>query len=192
MEEFSNNCGFILTCNFKNRIIEPLHSRCSVIEFNFDKKEMQVLCSQFFRRVENILKINGVEYDKQVVSELIMKYNPDWRRILNELQRYSSGGKIDIGILTVMSDESFVSLLNMLKKQDFSGIRKWIVDNSDIETSVLYRSLYTHASKKMPPASIAQMILILAKYQYQAAFVVDHEINNVACLIELMTDCDWS
>ena len=192
MEEFSNNCGFILTCNFKNRIIEPLHSRCSVIEFNFDKKEMQVLCSQFFRRVENILKINGVEYDKQVVSELIMKYNPDWRRILNELQRYSSGGKIDIGILTVMSDESFVSLLNMLKKQDFSGIRKWIVDNSDIETSVLYRSLYTHASKKMPPASIAQMILILAKYQYQAAFVVDHEINNVACLVELMTDCDWS
>ena len=192
MEEFSNNCGFILTCNFKNRIIEPLHSRCSIIEFNIDKKEMQVLCSQFFRRVENILKINGVEYDKQVVSELIMKYNPDWRRILNELQRYSSGGKIDIGILTVMSDESFVSLLNMLKKQDFSGIRKWIVDNSDIETSVLYRSLYTHASKKMPPASIAQMILILAKYQYQAAFVVDHEINNVACLVELMTDCDWS
>ena len=192
MEEFSNNCGFILTCNFKNRIIEPLHSRCSVIEFNIDKKEMQGLCSQFFRRVENILKINGVEYDKQVVSELIMKYNPDWRRILNELQRYSSGGKIDIGILTVMSDESFTSLVKMLKKQDFSGIRKWIVDNSDIETSVLYRSLYTHASKKMPPASIAQMVLILAKYQYQAAFVVDHEINNVACLVELMTDCDWS
>ena len=192
MEEFSNNCGFILTCNFKNRIIEPLHSRCSVIEFNIAKKEMQVLCSQFFRRVENILKINGVEYDKQVVSELIMKYNPDWRRILNELQRYSSGGKIDIGILTVMSDESFTSLVKMLKKQDFSGIRKWIVDNSDIETSVLYRSLYTHASKKMPPASIAQMVLILAKYQYQAAFVVDHEINNVACLVELMTDCDWS
>ena len=192
MEEFSNNCGFILTCNFKNRIIEPLHSRCSVIEFNIAKKEMQVLCSQFFRRVENILKINGVEYDKQVVSELIMKYNPDWRRILNELQRYSSGGKIDIGILTVMSDESFTSLVKMLKKQDFSGIRKWVVDNSDIETSVLYRSLYTHASKKMPPASIAQMVLILAKYQYQAAFVVDHEINNVACLVELMTDCDWS
>ena len=153
---------------------------------------MQVLCSQFFKRVENILKINGVEYDQQVVSELIMKYNPDWRRILNELQRYSSGGKIDIGILTVMSDESFISLVKMLKKQDFSGIRKWIVDNSDIETSVLYRSLYTHASKKMPPASIAQMVLILAKYQYQAAFVVDHEINNVACLVELMTDCDWS
>ena len=192
MEEFSNNCGFILTCNFKNRIIEPLHSRCSVIEFNIAKKEMQVLCSQFFKRVENILKINGVEYDKQVVSELIMKYNPDWRRILNELQRYSSGGKIDIGILTVMSDESFISLVKMLKKQDFSGIRKWIVDNSDIETSVLYRSLYTHAAKKMPPASIAQMVLILAKYQYQAAFVVDHEINNVACLVELMTDCDWS
>ena len=192
MEEFSNNCGFILTCNFKNRIIEPLHSRCSVIEFNIAKKEMPELCSQFFRRVENILKINGVEYDQQVVSELIMKYNPDWRRILNELQRYSSGGKIDIGILTVMSDESFISLVKMLKKQDFSGIRKWIVDNSDIETSVLYRSLYTHASKKMPPASIAQMVLILAKYQYQAAFVVDHEINNVACLVELMTDCDWS
>jgi DNA polymerase III delta prime subunit len=192
MEEFSNNCGFILTCNFKNRIIEPLHSRCSVIEFNIAKKEMQVLCSQFFRRVENILKINGVEYDKQVVSELIMKYNPDWRRILNELQRYSSGGKIDIGILTVMSDESFTSLVKMLKKQDFSGIRKWVVDNSDVETSVLYRSLYSNAAKKMPPASIAQMVLILAKYQYQAAFVVDHEINNVACLVELMTDCEWS
>jgi DNA polymerase III delta prime subunit len=192
MEEFSKNCGFILTCNFKNRIIEPLHSRCSVIEFNINKKEIPELCSQFFRRVENILKINGVKYDRQVVSELIKKYNPDWRRILNELQRYSATGKIDVGILTVMSDESFTSLVKMLKNQDFSGIRKWVVDNSDVETSVLYRSLYSNAAKKMPPASIAQMVLILAKYQYQAAFVVDHEINNVACLVELMTDCEWS
>ena len=192
MEEFSKNCGFILTCNFKNRIIEPLHSRCSVIEFNIDKKEKQELCHLFFKRVENILHDNGIVYDKQVVSELIMKYNPDWRRILNELQRYSATGKIDVGILTVMSDESFTSLVNMLKNQDFSGIRKWVVDNSDVETSVLYRSLYTNAAKKMPPASIAQMVLILAKYQYQAAFVVDHEINNVACLVELMSDCEWS
>jgi len=192
IEEFSKNCGFIFTCNFRNRIIEPLHSRCSVIEFNIDKKEKQELCHQFFKRVENILQDNGVAYDKQVVSELIMKYNPDWRRILNELQRYSATGKIDVGILTVMSDESFTSLVNMLKNQDFSGIRKWVVDNSDVETSVLYRSLYTNAAKKMPPASIAQMVLILAKYQYQAAFVVDHEINNVACLVELMTDCEWS
>ena len=192
MEEFSNNCGFILTCNFKNRIIEPLHSRCSVIEFNIDKKEIQELCAQFFRRVENILKINGVQYDKQVVSELIMKHCPDWRRIINELQRYSATGKIDVGILTAMSNESFTSLIDMISGQNFSGLRKWVVDNGDIDTSALYRELYNHASKKMKPASIAQMVLILAKYQYQAAFVVDHEINNVACLVELMTDCDWS
>ena len=192
MEEFSNNCGFILTCNFKNRIIEPLHSRCSVVEFNITKKELAGLAPQFMKRVENILKMKGIEYDQKVIAELMMKHMPDWRRILNELQRYSITGKIDVGILTNMSDESFDSLVKMIKKQDFTGIRKWIVDNSDIETASLYRSLYNHASKNMKAASIAQMVLILAKYQYQAAFVVDHEINNVACLVELMTDCDWS
>jgi hypothetical protein len=122
----------------------------------------------------------------------MMKHMPDWRRILNELQRYSVTGKIDVGILTNMSDESFDSLVKMIKSQDFTSIRKWIVDNSDIETATLYRNLYNHASKNMKPASIAQMVLTLAKYQYQAAFVVDHEINNVACLVELMTDCEWS
>ena len=192
MEEFSNNCGFILTCNFKNRIIEPLHSRCSVVEFNISKKQLAGLAPQFLKRVENILKMKGIQYDQQVIAELMMKHMPDWRRILNELQRYSVTGNIDVGILTNMSDESFDSLVKMIKKQEFTGIRKWIVDNSDIETASLYRSLYNHASKNMKAASIAQMVLILAKYQYQAAFVVDHEINNVACLVELMTDCDWS
>jgi DNA polymerase III delta prime subunit len=192
MEEFSNNCGFILTCNFKNRIIEPLHSRCSVVEFNISKKELAGLAPQFMRRIENILKMKGIKYDQKVIAELMLKHMPDWRRILNELQRYSVTGNIDVGILTNMSDESFDSLVKMIGSQDFTGIRKWVVDNSDIETATLYRNLYNHASKNMKPASIAQMVLILAKYQYQAAFVVDHEINNVACLVELMTDCDWS
>ena len=192
MEEFSNNCGFILTCNFKNRIIEPLHSRCSVVEFNITKKELSGLAPQFMRRIENILKMKGIKYDQKVIAELMMKHMPDWRRILNELQRYSVTGSIDVGILTNMSDESFDSLVKMIGSQDFTGIRKWVVDNSDIETATLYRNLYNHASKNMKPASIAQMVLILAKYQYQAAFVVDHEINNVACLVELMTDCEWS
>ena len=192
MEEFSSNCGFILTCNFKNKIIEALHSRCSVVEFNITKKDLGELGPAFLKRIENILKMKGVQYDKKVLLELMKKHMPDWRRILNELQRYSVTGNIDVGILTNMSDESFDSLIKMIKKQEFTGIRKWIVDNSDIETASLYRSLYKHASKNMKAASIAQMILILAKYQYQAAFVVDHEINNVACLVELMTDCDWS
>ena len=192
MEEFSNNCGFILTCNFKDRIIKPLHSRCSVVDFKITKKELKALAPQFMKRIQNILKMKGIEYEPQVIAELMKKHMPDWRRILNELQRYSVTGKIDVGILTNMSDESFDSLVKMISNQDFTGIRKWIVDNSDIETATLYHNLYTHASKNMKPASIAQMVLILAKYQYQAAFVVDHEINNVACLVELMTDCEWS
>jgi len=192
MEEFSNNCGFILTCNFKNRIIEPLHSRCSVVDFTMTNKEKAGLASQFMKRVENILKMKGVEFDQKVIAELIMKHMPDWRRVLNELQRYSVTGKIDVGILTTLSDESFDSLVSMMKNQDFTGIRKWVVDNADIESSTLFRKLYDYANKKMKPMSVAQMVLILAKYQYQAAFVVDHEINNVACLLEIMTDCEWS
>jgi DNA polymerase III delta prime subunit len=192
MEEFSNNCGFILTCNFKNRIIEPLHSRCSVVDFTMSKKEMAGLAPQFLKRVSNILKMKGVEFDPKVIAELIMKHMPDWRRVLNELQRYSVTGKIDVGILTTLSDESFDSLVSMMKNQDFTGIRKWVVDNADIESSTLFRKLYDYANKKMKPMSVAQMVLILAKYQYQAAFVVDHEINNVACLLEIMTDCEWS
>lgn len=192
MEEFSNNCGFILTCNFKNRIIEPLHSRCSVVDFTMSKKEKAGLASQFMKRVENILKMKGVEFDQKVIAELIMKHMPDWRRVLNELQRYSVTGKIDVGILTTLGDESFDSLVSMMKNQDFTSIRKWVVDNADIESSTLFRKLYDYANKKMKPMSVAQMVLILAKYQYQAAFVVDHEINNVACLLEIMTDCEWS
>jgi len=192
IEEFFNNCGFILTCNFKNRIIEPLHSRCSVVDFTMTNKEKAGLASQFMKRVENILKMKGVEFDQKVIAELIMKHMPDWRRVLNELQRYSVTGKIDVGILTTLSDESFDSLVSMMKNQDFTGIRKWVVDNADIESSTLFRKLYDYANKKMKPMSVAQMVLILAKYQYQAAFVVDHEINNVACLLEIMTDCEWS
>lgn len=192
MEEFSNNCGFILTCNFKNRIIEPLHSRCGVVDFTMTNKEKAGLASQFMKRVENILKMKGVEFDQKVIAELIMKHMPDWRRVLNELQRYSVTGKIDVGILTTLGDESFDSLVSMMKNQDFTSIRKWVVDNADIESSTLFRKLYDYANKKMKPMSVAQMVLILAKYQYQAAFVVDHEINNVACLLEIMTDCEWS
>lgn len=192
MEEFSKNCGFILTCNFKNRIIDPLHSRCSVVDFNITKKDINDLAPQFLKRICNILKSHDIKYQQKVIAQLMLKHMPDWRRILNELQRYSSTGAIDEGILVNMSDASFSSLIKMIKNQDFTEIRKWIVENSDIESATMYRNLYQHASKDMKPASIAQMVLILAKYQYQAAFVVDHEINNVACLVELMTDCEWT
>lgn len=192
MEEFSKNCGFILTCNFKNRIINPLHSRCSVVDFNITKKDINDLAPQFLKRICNILKSHDIKYQQKVIAQLMLKHMPDWRRILNELQRYSSTGAIDEGILVNMSDASFSSLIKMIKNQDFTEIRKWIVENSDIESATMYRNLYQHASKDMKPASIAQMVLILAKYQYQAAFVVDHEINNVACLVELMTDCEWT
>lgn len=192
MEEFSKNCGFILTCNFKNKIIEPLHSRCSVIEFKIDKSETAQLAMQFLKRVTTILDGENVVYDKQVVAEVIMKHFPDWRRVLNELQRYSATGKIDSGILVNLTDASFKKLISFLKSRDFTNMRKWVAENNDIESSVLFRQLYDSANEAMDKASIPQLVLLCAKYQYQAAFVADPEINTSAFLTEVMVDCKFN
>jgi DNA polymerase III delta prime subunit len=191
MEEYSKNCGFIMTCNFKNRIIEPLHSRCSVIEFNFGKKDIAKLASKFLTRVCTILDSESVSYDKAAVAEFIMKYYPDWRRVLNELQRYSAAGDIDSGILVNLSDDSFNSLVEFMKVKNFVSVRKWVAENSDIDSSTIFRKFYDLSSSLMTPRSIPHVVLHIAKYQYQAAFVVDTEINTAACLLEIMHDVEF-
>ena len=191
MEEYSKNCGFILTCNFKNRIIEPLHSRCSVIEFKINKNDMADLAKQFMKRVKNILEIENIEYDKEAVAAIIMKYFPDWRRVLNELQRYSATGRIDSGILVNMSDDSFKTLIGFLKNKNYTGVRKWVSENSDIESTELFRKFYDLASEVMVLNSIPQLVIYLADYQYKAAFVADHEINTLAFLTEVLAECEF-
>lgn len=191
MEEFSKNCGFILTCNFKNRIIEPLHSRCSVIDFKIPSEAKPELAKQFLSRVKMILSEESIEFDTKVVCELIMKHFPDWRRVLNELQRYSATGNIDAGILINFTEENFKKLIGFLKKKDFNNMRKWVGLNSDIETTQIFRNLYDNAVDVLQEKSIPQLVITLADYQYKAAFVSDHEINLVACLTELMADCEW-
>jgi len=186
IEEFSNNCRFIFTCNFKNRIIEPLHSRCAVIEFKIDNSEKPKIAAGFYRRVIDILSHEGVQSDSKVVAELITKYFPDYRRILNELQRYSVSGTIDSGILVNLGDESYVELVKNLKAKNFTEIRKWVGKNSDIESTELFRKLYDKAVDIMEQGSIPQLVLILAEYQYKAAFVADREINTMAALTEIM------
>ena len=186
MEEFSKNCRFILTCNFKNRIIEPLHSRCSVIEFNVSKKDMPVLCAEFLKRSCTILEDEGISYDQQVVAELIMCYEPDWRRVLNELQRYSSNGQIDSGILMGFKDVSIQDLMDLLRNKNFRGMRQWVADNIDSEPAALFRLIYDNMNDHIDPSSIPQLVLILADYQYKNSFVADHELNLVACLTEIM------
>ena len=190
MEEYSKNCGFILTCNFKNRIIEPLHSRCSVIEFKISNNDKPRLAQQLYKRVKTILNDERVEFDQKVVAELIKRHFPDFRRVLNELQRYSATGKIDSGIL-VNHDSDVDQLVEMLKSKKFVEMRKWIAQHSDVDTSELYRKLYDNATKYIKPQSIPQLVVTLADYQYKAAFVADHEINNVACMTELMMEIDW-
>lgn len=191
MEEFSKNCAFILTCNFKNRIIEPLHSRCSVIEFKIPQKEKQVLAAQFYKRVLHILKEENIEFEPAVVAQLITTHFPDWRRVLNELQRYSATGKIDTGILTNLKDESFKVLIDALKERNFNSMRKWVGENSDTEPSAFFRKFYDTAHNYMTAKSIPPLVLLLAKYQYQAAFVADQEINTSAFLTEVMIDAEW-
>ena len=190
MEEFSKNCGFILTCNFKNRIIEPLHSRCSVIDFQISKKDMAKLAVQFLKRVEGILSAESVEYDRAVVAEVIQKHFPDWRRVLNELQRYSATGKIDSGILVNLEEESFKQLVILLKEKNFTGMRKW-VDSTAVDQTTLYRKFYDTASTFMNPQGVAQLVLLLGKYQYQSAFVADPAINLTAFLTEVMMKCEF-
>lgn len=191
MEEFSKNCGFILTCNFKNKIIEPLHSRCTVIDFKLPNNEKAKLASQFMKRIKNILDTEKVQYDDGAVAEVISKYFPDWRRVLNELQRYSATGKIDSGILANLGDESFKNLFGHLKAKSFSSMRKWVAENSDIESHVLFRKIYDNAIQYIKPASIPQLVLIIGDYQFKAAFVADPEINTVACLTMIMTECEF-
>jgi len=192
MEEFSKNCGFILTCNFKNRIIEPLHSRCSVIEFNIPKSEKPVLASQFFKRTCNILEKEGIEYDQKTVAELVQLHFPDWRRVLNELQRYSATGRIDAGVLANKSTDNITTLINLMKERNFTEVRKWVAENTDVDSAVLYRQLYDILPTKISSTqSVADAIVILAEYQYKEAFVANSEINRVAALATLMAEVDW-
>lgn len=191
MEQYSKNCGFILTCNFKNKLIEPLWSRCSVIEFVIPKKERETLAVEFSRRANRILTENGIQFETAAVAELIIKYFPDWRRTLNELQRYSATGKIDAGILVNLHDDTFKALLGYLKNKEFSNVRKWVGENSDIDVVTFFRKFYDTSHEYMDSSSVAQLVLILAKYQYQAAFVADHEINLAACLTEIMVECSF-
>ena len=191
MEEYSKNCGFILTCNFKNRIIEPLHSRCSVIEFKIETEEKPKMASQFFKRVCNILKDEGIEFEPKVIVEVITKFFPDWRRVLNELQRYSATGRIDSGILVNFSEENLKALVELLKTKNFTEVRKWVAENSDVDQTVFFRKLYDTASQYLKPNSIPQLVITLAEYQYKAAFVADHEINILACLTEIMAEGEF-
>jgi DNA polymerase III delta prime subunit len=191
MEEFSKNCGFILTCNFKNRIIEPLHSRCSVIEFKIPSSQKPKLAAQFHKRACGILEQEGVEFDKAVVAEVVTKHFPDWRRVLNELQRYSATGKIDSGILANLGEENFKGLVDLLKNKRFNDMRKWVSENLDTEPTAFFRKFYDMASTYMKPNSIPQLVLLLGRYQYQSAFVADQEINTVAFLTEVMVEAEW-
>lgn len=191
IEEFSNNCRFVLTCNFKNRIIQPLHSRCAVVDFKVDSKDKPTIAANFFRRVVDILSKENITAEKNVLAKVVETHFPDFRRVLNELQRYSVSGTIDAGILANMSDESMKELTGYLKEKDFSGARKWIGRNTDIETSVLFRRLYDTSADIIEAGSIPQLVLILADYQYKAAFVADSEVNNVAALTEIMANCKF-
>lgn len=191
IEDFSNNCRFIFTCNFKHRIIEPLRSRCANIEFKVDAKEKQQIAAQFFKRVTQILKKEQIEFDPKVIAELITQHFPDYRRILNELQRYSVTGKIDSGIFVNLSQESYKELVAFMKERNFTEVRKWVAKNSDADTSALFKELYDNAMTYLDPSSVSNLILILADYQYKAAFVADHELNIMAALTEVMIQCKF-
>ena len=191
IEEFSGNCRFIFTCNYKNKIIEPLHSRCAVVEFGIQGKLKQEIAAKFFGRLVSILEQERVEADKKVLAELINKHFPDWRRVLNECQRYSVGGKIDTGILAHFSDVKVNDLIKNLKEKDFAEVRKWCVNNLDNDPSVLLRRIYDSLYTALVPSTIPAAVLILAKYQYQIAFVADQEINMLACLTEIMVECKF-
>ena len=188
IEEFSKNCGFILTCNFRNRIIEPLHSRCSTIEFRIPSEEKPQLAMDFMNRCEVIQNNEQLYYNKKVVASLIQKFFPDWRRVLNELQRYSASGKIDAGILVNLSEDSVKELLSFLKNKEFTNVRRWIVNNLDNDPSRIYRRIYDSLYDNLDSSTIPHAVVILADYSYKSAFVADQEINLLACMTELMTN----
>jgi len=191
MEEFAHNCTFIMTCNYKNRIIDPLHSRCAVIEFKLRKEDKPKMASLFMKRAAQILKNEGVEFDAPVLAEVVKKHFPDYRRVLNELQRYAVSGKIDAGILASVADVSLSELIKSLKAKDFSSMRKWVSENSNDDSVRIFRKIYDGLYDYMEKGSIPLAVVVLAKYQYQAAFVADQELNLVACMTEVMSDCEF-
>jgi len=191
IEEFSNNCRFILTCNFKNRIIEPLHSRCSVYEFNVTKKNLADLAAQFYKRFVHILDQENVQYNEKAVVDLVMKHAPDWRRVLNEGQRQSLGATGVVGSGVESADLGFGALAQALKDKDFKKMRSWVVNHMDVDTVAIFRGLYDNMNDFVQPQSIPQLVLILADYQYKDAFVADHELNIVACMTEIMAQVDF-
>lgn len=190
IEEFSNNCRFIFTCNFKNRIIDPLHSRCAIIDFKIDSKDKQEMATLFFKRATRILKQENIEFDPKVVAELVTKHFPDYRRVLNELQRYSVAGKIDSGIFVNVSADSYKELIKGLKEKDFTSVRKWIA-SADADAPSLFRHLYDNALNVLDPSSIPQLIIIIADYQFKSAFVADQEINTMSAMVEIMSSCKF-
>jgi DNA polymerase III delta prime subunit len=190
IEEFAANCSFIFTCNYKNKIIDPLHSRCAVIEFNLKNGEKAQMASAFFKRITHILNTEKVEFDEKVIAEVVKKHFPDFRRVINELQRYSKLGKIDVGILSQIGDISITQIVKHLKEKDFTSVRKWAA-STDIDNTTFFRKLYDALYDIAKPQSIPQAVLILADYQYKQAFVADHEINLVACLTEIMANVEF-
>ena len=191
IEEFSNNCRFILTCNFKNRIIERLHSRCGVYEFNTSKKDLAQLAAQFMKRMKFILEEEGVSYEEMAIADLIMKFAPDWRRVINECQRYSLSGFIDSGVTKNLTNDNYDGLMKLLKEKDFKKMRSWVANNIDTDASAIFRAIYDRATTKIKAESLPQLILILADYQYKNSFVADHELNVVACMTEIMANVEF-
>jgi len=191
IEEFASNCRFVLTCNYKNRIIEPLHSRCTVIDFLFQKEDLMKMSGEYMERCASILESEKIQFEKKVLAKLIIKHTPDFRRILNELQRYAVGGVIDVGILSEAGDAKISDLIRFLKDKDFTNVRKWVAENIHNDQTVIFRKIYDNLYEKMKPQSIPSAVLILADYQYKAAFVADPEINLTACLTTIMMECDF-
>ena len=191
MEEFAHNCTFIMTCNYKSRIIEPLHSRCAVIEFKLRKEDKPKMAMAFMRRATEILNLEKIPFDKSVLAEVVKKHFPDYRRVLNELQRYSVSGKIDIGILSSIADITINELVSALKGQKFGEMRKWAADNGSEDSARIFRKIYDSLYDVMDKSTIPNAVVLLARYQYQAAFVADQELNLVACLTEIMAECKF-
>ena len=191
MEEFSKNCGFIMTCNFVNKIIQPLHSRCSVVEFKIANKDKPAMSKELYVRILDILKTENISFDEKVIREVLAKHFPDNRRILNELQRYSATGHIDSGILANLSETSIKELMQLLKDKEFTSVRKWVGKNIDGDVAPMFRKIYDTITQYVKPTSIPQVVVTLADYQYKSAFVADQEVNFMAFLTELMVDTEW-
>ena len=192
IEEFANNCRFVLTCNYKTRVIDPLHSRCTGVDFTVPSQEKAQIATAIMKRIEYILEKESISYEKSVLANLIKKHFPDIRRIINELQKYSSSGKIDIGILSQGSSESYKELIGYMKNKDFASCRKWIVQNIDLNTADFFKKLYTEMYTSLKPNSVPQAILIIAEYQYKSSFAADQEINTMAMVVQLMMDCEFA